>query len=198
MDKMNNDTLNAKLFAIMQNIGTLEKDGNNTFHKYKYTSEAAYTHAVRAQLIQYRVLYHLEIESTRDLLVEETVHTYVQGFLVFTDVDTGEQKRIPYGGQGADKGDKGIYKAITGMKKYGLNTTFFIATGDDTEATEPQQKIMLSPETEKLIETVQKVTSREEYDALKPELTKHSVRLGKWENEQLRIACTSKLASLPK
>lgn len=195
MEKKENVSLNSKLFAIMQNIGTLEKDGNNTFHKYRYTSDAAYVQAVRSELIQYRVLYHLEVESTREIVAGTTVHTYVQGFLVFTDVDTSEQKRIPYAGQGADNGDKGIYKAITGMKKYGLNTTFFIATGDDAESTEVPQKMILSADTEAMISKVQSATDRAQYDALKPELTKYSMLLGKYESEQLKAACVQKLQS---
>jgi hypothetical protein len=49
------------------------------------------------------------------------------------DGESGERLDFPWVGAGTDKGDKGIYKALTGGAKYFLLKMFLIATGDDPE-----------------------------------------------------------------
>ena len=50
------------------------------------------------------------------------------------NIDKPEDRVVAsMGGQGADNGDKAIYKAISGTKKYFYAVTFAISTGDDPE-----------------------------------------------------------------
>ena len=59
----------------------------------------------------------------------------------FMDGETGEVSPIAtFPGDGADTGDKGIYKAMTGAEKYFLMKTFLVSTGDDPEADEKVDK----------------------------------------------------------
>ena len=124
------NTLREKMFAIMSAIDAIPKDGYNDFHKYAYATERAIKEAVRTQLLEQRVLFQFEVT---DVMTTDEL-TNIRGVAVFICVDSGEELRIPFAGQGADKGDKGIYKAITGAIKYALTSTFLIPTGDDAEA----------------------------------------------------------------
>lgn len=124
------NTLREKMFSIMSAIDAIPKDGYNDFHKYAYATERAIKEAVRTQLLEQRVLFQFEVT---DVTTGQEL-TNIRGTAVFICVDSGEEMRIPFAGQGADKGDKGIYKAITGAIKYALTSTFLIPTGDDAEA----------------------------------------------------------------
>ena len=81
----------------------------------------------------------LKAYTTESVLPFETANkkpqmlTTVKGNVEFIDGDTGESYIAEGVGQGADSGDKGVYKAITGMMKYILLKTFLVPTGDDPE-----------------------------------------------------------------
>lgn len=143
-------SLNAKLQTKKNNLrkllnekGVLKKEGNNTFDKYKYFSEA-----------QYKELF-TELFSACSLELKFTELSYdtFEGSekqsngrmprLEFTllDCDTGFYERTIITGEGIDKGDKAGYKAYTGALKYYLANTFMVATGDDPETESPEAKM---------------------------------------------------------
>lgn len=123
--------------------GVLKKEGNNTFDRYKYFSEA-----------QYKELF-TELFSANGLELRSSVSDYssfegtekqANGRMVtmeFTliDIDTGESETSRITGEGIDKGDKAGYKAMTGALKYYLACTFMVATGDDPEKDSPDAKM---------------------------------------------------------
>lgn len=143
-------TLNAKLQTKKNNLrkklsekGVLKKEGNNTFDKYKYFSEA-----------QYKELF-TELFSACSLELKFTELSYdtFEGSekqsngrmpkLEFTlfDCETGFYETTAITGEGIDKGDKAGYKAYTGALKYYLANTFMVATGDDPETESPEAKM---------------------------------------------------------
>lgn len=126
-------TLQQKLFEIMTSITHIEKDGDNTFHKYKYASEYAIKASVRHELMKQRVLFQLDILEHTIESIDGQIYASIKTRYTFTDVDTGDILSGTFAGIGADKGDKGLYKAITGAIKYILTSTFLIPTGDDPE-----------------------------------------------------------------
>ncbi len=64
----------------------------------------------------------------------------------FYDIATGEYIEGSMEGDGADSGDKGVYKAITGAIKYIMTSTFLIPTNDDPEvARKDEEKIEQKP-----------------------------------------------------
>lgn len=133
------NTLREKMFVIMSAIDAIPKDGYNDFHKYAYATERAIKEAVRTQLLEQKVLFQFEVtdvmtQETKNDKGDTSILTVIRGNAVFICVESGEEMRIPFAGQGADKGDKGIYKSITGAIKYALTSTFLIPTGDDAEA----------------------------------------------------------------
>ena len=142
--------LNAKLQKkknslrkILKERGVLKREGNNTFDKYKYFSEA-----------QYKMLFtELMSEVGLELKFSEISYDTFEGtekqangrmpkieFTLF-DVDTGFYETTCITGEGIDKGDKAGYKAYTGALKYFFANTFMVATGDDPETESPSSRM---------------------------------------------------------
>lgn len=123
--------------------GILKKEGNNTFDKYKYFTEA-----------QYKELFtELFSEFGLELNFDELEYNTFEGsekqangrmpklrFYLF-DTETGFYETTTITGEGIDKGDKAGYKAYTGALKYYLADKFMVATGDDPEVETPDYKM---------------------------------------------------------
>lgn len=127
--------LYKKIHAVMNEIGTISKKGYNSFHKYKYATEADYVEALRPLLKKHGLTVTPKIIETPKVVSNEK-GDYLTTILIefkLTDIDTGESDCAIVAGQGTDKGDKGIYKALTGAKKYWASLTFMVDTGDDPE-----------------------------------------------------------------
>jgi len=126
-------SLVSKLCEIMEVIGYVPKNGWNAFHKYAYVREADIIDAVRKELTKRKVFVYPTVlnqfitsNSSGDIINLSVKWT-------FEDAETGETRDCIIPGAGQDKGDKGVYKAMTGSSKYFLMKTFFIPTGDDPE-----------------------------------------------------------------
>lgn len=130
------------LRADLAQRGILKREGNNTFDRYKYFSEA-----------QYKALF-TDLLSSHSLELRSTVSGYsmVEGTekqsngrqvtmdFELIDTETGYSETSTFVGEGFDKGDKAGYKAMTGALKYYLACTFLVATGDDPEKDSPEMK----------------------------------------------------------
>lgn len=130
--------LARKIAAIAGSVkGRVVKDGENTFHGYRYTTEAAMLAAVREKESE------LQVAIVPDVLPEtiqsqpvgtkgEILTTLVVAFRVI-DGESGQEfiGRMP--GAGTDKLDKGPYKAVTGASKYFTQKLYRLPTGDDPE-----------------------------------------------------------------
>lgn len=139
--------MNAKLQAkknslrkCLKDRGILPREGNNTFDRYKYFSEAQY----KLLFTELFATYGLELKFTElEYATFEGSEKQANGrmprieFTLF-DVDTGFFEDTVITGEGIDKGDKAGYKAYTGALKYYLASTFMVATGDDPETESPQ------------------------------------------------------------
>ena len=119
--------------------GILQKQGTNTFDKYKYFSEAQYKELFTGLFSE----CGLEMQFS-EVGYEQFAGTDKQPFgrivrIRFTlrDTDTGYGEDSVVSGEGLDKGDKAGYKAYTGALKYWLANTFMVATGDDPEKESP-------------------------------------------------------------
>ena len=123
------DTLNLyqKIARITGMIGGVEKRGYNAFHKYHYVTEADLVAAVRQYL------------AAAGIVIIPNAHTEVRDgdltrvMIEYTVTDGNEAFTFSMPGYGADRGDKGLYKAVTGSMKYALMKLFKIETGDDPE-----------------------------------------------------------------
>jgi hypothetical protein len=129
----------TKLSKIMGKLDTIGKSGYNEHHKYAYVMEADILEHVRSSLADNNIfVFSSVLSSTKegDLTTVLMEYTLVDG-------DSGESVKVQAAGQGADRQDKGIYKAITGANKYFLLKNFMLPTGDDPEnegAQKHQQK----------------------------------------------------------
>jgi hypothetical protein len=126
----------SKLCEIMAEIKWVEKRGRNEFHKYAYATEADLVEAVRGKMAARGIFLfpdcidHKRTGELTDIMVQWT----------FVDGTTGESRTCAVPGCGQDKGDKGVYKALTGSEKYLLMKAFLIPTGDDPEGDEKVDK----------------------------------------------------------
>ena len=133
----------SKIREILKERGVLKREGNNTYDKYKYFSEA-----------QYKTLF-TELLPTAGLELKFTEISYdtfegsekqANGRMPklefqLTDIDTGFYETTVITGEGIDKGDKAGYKAYTGALKYYFANTFMVATGDDPETESPSARM---------------------------------------------------------
>lgn len=132
---MSNKSLILKLARIMGEVNNVEKNGVNSFHNYKYAMEQDMLVAVRKKLSDAGIFVTTSVRSVdiRETPKDGFLTTIITDHL-FTDGETGEQLTATSAGQGTDKGDKGVYKAITGATKYFISKNFLIPTGDDPES----------------------------------------------------------------
>lgn len=129
--------IHKKLLNIMSKIERVPKNGFNAFHKYKFVQDTDLTEYVRNFLVEEGVAVVPSIESQTVMPQAskegETYLTLVDGTITFVDTEDGSSVTIKCQGQGQDKGDKGVYKAMTGFMKYGMMKVFMVPTGDDPE-----------------------------------------------------------------
>lgn len=131
--------LAAKFIQVMQECSHIEKNGVNSFHKYKYTTSADVMQKVNAALTKYGIasfvspsLISLQDVTTIKGNIEHLATVEVEIKLV--DKDSGEEAILKGLGNGQDNGDKAVAKALTSAMKYAYMMSLAISTGDDPEA----------------------------------------------------------------
>lgn len=130
--------LAGKLVKILGALGSIEKKGYNSHQKYHYMREVDVMEALKAQLIENKIIMLTSSEfvdiqrkegkdKTDFVTTVKTTHTFI-------DSETGEQLSINSVGSGYDSSDKGASKAITAAVKYAIMKTFMISDeGADIE-----------------------------------------------------------------
>lgn len=137
----------AKLAEVMGEMAHVPKEGFNAAQKYKFVRETDVAERASSLLAERKVWIH---QTVADHTITELYRTAsgntmwlstVAMDFQFIDGDTGETTPPQrFVGAGADTGDKGVYKAMTGAEKYFLMKTFLVSTGDDPEADEKVDK----------------------------------------------------------
>jgi hypothetical protein len=136
--------LYPRLLKVCAAIGHVPQNGWNAAQSYNYVREGDLIDAVRGALLHEGLLLMPSLESveTRETTrVDRASGQVTPGQAItrvivvwtFIDVATGTTHSVRAVGDGADSGDKGVYKALTGALKYTLRQAFLIATGDDAE-----------------------------------------------------------------
>lgn len=131
-------TLAQKILRIQTEMGTVSKQGTNTFQRYKYAREVDIVNAVRPLLNKYGVIVIPELAMAPNIIdmEKQKLTTLAMKFKVVNADNPKDYYDTVIPAQGSDNGDKGVYKAITGAKKYFYANTFLIATDDDPEQDE--------------------------------------------------------------
>ncbi len=140
-------SLIAKLAEVTGLMAGIPKEGWNANQKYKFVRETDVAEKVSKLLAERSVfLSQTVLTSSREALYVTSSGatmwmSHVEMAFQFIDGQTGEVTPVAtFPGDGADTGDKGIYKAMTGAEKYFLMKTFLVSTGDDPEADEKVDK----------------------------------------------------------
>jgi hypothetical protein len=125
--------LMQKIAEISAAIKSIKMTGTNTHDGYKYLKIEDAVNAARP-LMQAQGLV-LTPQLVRFETVPDTKGIMYQVTLNWTleDIETGEQKNWMVPGTGWDYHDKGLYKAITGSRKYAHIIIFNLPIGDNPE-----------------------------------------------------------------
>lgn len=118
----------AALGAVMADVGYVRGTGQNSHHKYSYTSDEDLAAAVQPALVRHGVILApvaCQVDRAGDRCV------VVQTWRVAHS--SGEWMQIESAGEGVDKQDKSVAKSLTGSRKYLLRHLLCIPTGDDIE-----------------------------------------------------------------
>lgn len=141
--------LHTRLARVLAKIEKIPKEGRNDFHEYDYVKEDTLTEQIRPMLADEGISL---IFGAEEVILAENCITLVR--CTFTlGCDFGEPFKSTVWGAGRDadrngnRGDKGIYKAMTGAMKYFLYKTFLVSTGDDVEIEPPagDQGLRITP-----------------------------------------------------
>lgn len=124
--------LATKLARIMRVVTNIPKNGYNEHFKYKFATEADVSAALQQEFAAANLAVLPGVTATR----REGNLTIIDMSFLIIDGDTGYAESIPWSGNGEDKNDKGLWKAVTGGVKYWLLKLFLVPTGDDPEATD--------------------------------------------------------------
>lgn len=131
-------TLIEKLVEVASAVRNIEKGGRNDAQNYSFVQEADVVRTVWPELLKRGILFY---PTKRDVLGVERYDTKSGAAAFLTTVsstwiatDGTSHIEVASLGQGTDTGgDKGVYKALTGDKKYAVLQLLGIATGDDAE-----------------------------------------------------------------
>lgn len=122
--------LTKKMVEILKVVsGKVNKSGYNSHNNYKYVMEADLLDVLREEVAKKGIYVYPSVESleySNGITTVRLKHTIV-------DSESGDLFEVFSAGQGADKQDKGVYKAITGATKYFWMKTFMMAGDDDPE-----------------------------------------------------------------
>ena len=138
-------TLHEKLLAAAADAGYVQKSSRNEGQRYNYAGDEAITEKFREALLKNGLLAYpdnlefVEIQTLpRDGKDTPNVLVHVKGNYVISDgTDSIYVQSL---GSGIDVGDKAVYKALTGFRKYAFRNAVMMATGDDPEAARDDEK----------------------------------------------------------
>lgn len=176
----NKAKLYTKILAAQKAIGYVKKNGKNTFNNYNYAMEADILDEVKSAANEAGLVLITSASSTLGSFTNpkgEYIRTadIILSYSVI-DAETGESIEGCFPGYAEDKGDKAVYKAITGASKYFLMKFFGVATGDDPEkdeAQQPKQQKQYNQPVANMNTPEQQANFKAEKQALIEEIKKH-------------------------
>lgn len=122
-------SLYERLSRIRAEFGAVKKDGTNTFHHYNYVTESQIMERLSTLCTEHGIFILPNVKSVS----KEGDLTTIWVEYIIAGQGIENTLTIAFPGTGQDKGDKGLYKALTGSYKYFVMKTFQIASEDDPE-----------------------------------------------------------------
>lgn len=131
------DKLCAAIVAARKDMGAVPKSGYNKFQGYRYSNMNDFDDATQPMHKHGLTLAAsvLMCESLGERTTRKGHVEYAYEVTIRTTVihESGQHVSFDSIGHGQDSGDKGVYKAITGARKYAIASIFGLATTDDPE-----------------------------------------------------------------
>ena len=137
-DKKN---LYQRILAVTSEVGAFSKDGRNAFHNYQYASIEAVIAIIQPILVKHGVVLTYEVVSCVQVPVRQftqakgwTENEVTQACVLMRVINADnpeETYSVKTYGFGIDSQDKGVFKAISGARKYGIFGMFNLMAGDD-------------------------------------------------------------------
>lgn len=162
----NHNSIGEAFLAIMNEVGYVQKTGELKIGgklQYKFASEVSLLQTLRPSLLKHGVIcIPSEAKSRESHIVtddgKKAYRVVVDYIFVYTHVASNTHIQVAVVGEGVDHGDKASYKAATGALKYALRQPFLIETGDEPEASEPEQTKSVFPNAAKRNDWTKKLT----------------------------------------
>tara|TARA_R110000822_G_scaffold296128_1_gene418487 strand:- start:1681 stop:2325 length:645 start_codon:yes stop_codon:yes gene_type:complete len=145
MSKEKSMSLAEKLFNIKKEVGFLKPDKDG--HNYKYASPNAVLGAFNPLFEKYNILFTFSITDTKATGFAKQVGSDMDGkalmkhqyeilhhvilLMTFEDVETGEIRKVPWAGTGANATEQGFGSALTYGERYFLLKYFGIPVNED-------------------------------------------------------------------
>ena len=131
-----------KIRKELHERGILPKGAHNDYDNYDYFSEAQYKELFTELFSKHGVELVIDEADygTFDGTDKQPFGRVVTLACTLIDIDTGYSETSRHTGEGLDRGDKAGYKATTGAIKKFLSSTFLVATKDDPEREDDNQK----------------------------------------------------------
>src|SRR3989304_1981283 len=131
--------LHEKVLAAAKEAGYVQKSSRNTVQSYNFAGDEAISAKFRDAMLDQGVLVYpskIDFESITPIAREGKDTPNVLGHVrgAFTVTDGAEAFTVESLGAGMDVGDKAVYKALTGFKKYAYRMLVMMVTGDDPAA----------------------------------------------------------------
>lgn len=131
---------------VLSEVGAVGKDGQNTFDKYRYRSIDAVMNAMHPAMAKHRVFVIPEVlEQSREERGAKSggvlIYSIIKVRYTFYAED-GSSLTATVIGEGMDKGDKSVNKAMSAAFKYALFQVFCIPTDEfsDSEDESPEAR----------------------------------------------------------
>ena len=132
-------TVQTKLLLVQSELSTfVEKEGTNKFSHYDYVMLGTILSKIKPLLTKHQLTLTASV-TEGDCKVEFQTNTFYsigscKVETTLTDVETGEALTNASFGFATDKnGDKALFKAITGARKYGISTLLGLQWDSDDE-----------------------------------------------------------------
>ena len=130
------DQLAVKIARVMGELNMVPKRGFNQHSKYPYALESDVADAARRAMAHHNLaliptILGMETTEGKTRSGNTSYMTHVKVGFRLIDGDSGQYCELEIIGSGQDTGEKAIYKAYTGAKKYALLLLFLISTGDE-------------------------------------------------------------------
>ncbi len=173
-------SLAAKMAAIMGDVPTMIKNGQNIQQKYLYVTAEDVKAAIRPLLKKHKVaVFSSMVDVQRESAINKnnSVVVTVLAKMRFTLVcgETGETMECEWYGEANDYADKAVNKAATAAEKYWLINTFLLSTTEpesDEETVETAPPAPMTAEQYTAISALGKSLYHQEWTSMARELVR--------------------------